>query len=172
MKIFVLGAGRMGSIVAKDLSNSNVELGIGDIDGNRAEAVARQNGSGKAFAVDLTNVEKLSEILKEYDAVVNASWYEYNLHVMRACLKAKCSYNDLGGLFHMTMQQLKLNEEAKRKEISAIVGGGESPGITNVMCYLGAEGMSSVDSAKILVGAKDSSSGVTFPFSPSTVIDE
>ena len=47
-----------------------------------------------------------------------------------------------------------MDEEAKRKGISAIVGGGESPGITNVMCYLGAEGMSSVDSAKILVGAE------------------
>jgi len=162
----------MGSIVAKDLSSSNVELGVGDIDGKRAEAVAKQNGSGDAFVVDLTNVEKLSEILKDYDAVVNASWYEYNLHVMRACLNARCAYNDLGGLFHMTLQQLKLNEEAKRKGVSAIVGGGESPGITNVMCYFGAEGMSAVDSAKILVAARDASAGVTFPFSPSTVIDE
>jgi lysine 6-dehydrogenase len=176
MKIFVLGAGRMGSIVAKDLSSSrsDVELGVGDIDQKRAEALASQNGSRAAFAVDVTNVEKLSEILCEYDVVVNASWYEYNLYVMRACLNAKCSYNDLGGLFHTTLEQLKLNAEAKGKDISAIVGGGESPGITNVMSFAGAEGMSEVDSVKILVGAKDlvPGKGITFPFSPSTVIDE
>jgi saccharopine dehydrogenase (NAD+, L-lysine-forming) len=175
MRIFVLGAGRMGSIVAKDLhSREEIELGVGDIDQMRAESIAKQNGADKAFAVDVTNTEKLSEILRGYDAVVNASWYEYNLHVMRACLKAKCSYNDLGGLFHMTLQQLKLDEEAKRQGISGIVGGGESPGITNVMCYLGAKGMSSVNYAKILVGAKDmvQNQGITFPFSVSTVIDE
>ena len=164
----------MGSIVAKDLSTSNVELGVGDIDGKRAEAVAKENGSRNAFAVDLTNVEKLSAILNDYDALVNASWYEFNLHVMRACLNAKCSYNDLGGLYHMTLEQMKLNEEAKTKGISAVVGGGESPGITNVMCYFGAEGMSTVKFAKIFVGAREISPGpgVTFPFSPSTVIDE
>src|SRR5579864_3923288 len=176
MKIFVLGAGRMGSIIAKDLSSSpsDIELGVGDIDQKRAEALAKENGSRAAFGVDVTKVEKLSEILREYDVVVNASWYEYNLYVMRACLNAKCSYNDLGGLFHMTREQLKLDAEAKDKGVSAIVGGGESPGITNVMSYLGAEGMSEVESVKILVGAKDLApgKGITFPFSPSTVIDE
>ena len=175
MKIFVFGAGRMGSIVAKDLaSRKDVELGVGDINLKRAEALANQNGSRNAFAVDATNIETLSKILRGYAVVVNASWYQYNLHVMRACLLAGCSYNDLGGLFHMTLEQLKLDEEAKREGISAIVGGGESPGITNVMCYPGAEGMSEVDSVKILVGARDliPGKGVTFPFSPSTVIDE
>jgi lysine 6-dehydrogenase len=176
MKIFVLGAGRMGSIVAKDLSSSrsDIELGVGDIDRQRAEALATQNESREAFAVDVTNVEKLSEILRGYDVVVNASWYAYNLYAMRACLNAKCSYNDLGGLFHTTREQLKLDAEAKSNGISAIVGGGESPGITNVMSYFGAQGMSQVDSVKIFVGAKDLTpgNGVTFPFSPSTVIDE
>jgi len=176
MKVFVLGAGRMGSIIAKDLSSSpgDIELGVGDIDQKRAEDVARENGSRAAFGVDVTKVEKLSEILREYDAVVNASWYEYNLYVMRACLNAKCSYNDLGGLFYTTQEQLKLDPEAKSRGISAIVGGGESPGITNVMAFFGAQGMSEVESVKILVGAKELApgKGVTFPFSPSTVIDE
>ncbi|MDA4112170.1 MAG: saccharopine dehydrogenase NADP-binding domain-containing protein [Thaumarchaeota archaeon] len=175
IRIFVLGAGRMGSIVAKDLRQRNdVEVGVGDIDRDRAEAIAKQKEGDRAFVVDVTDTEKLSHILSGYDAVVNASWYEYNLLVMRACLKAKCSYNDLGGLFHMTQQQLRLDEEARSQGIAGIVGGGESPGITNVMCRLAAEEMSSVDYAKILVGAREipETKGVTFPFSVSTVIDE
>ena len=108
----------------------------------------RKDQHGRA-KVDVTDIDELSSILEKYDAVVNATWYENNLHVMRACLKAGCHYNDLGGLFHMTRKQLLLNEEAKSRGISAIVGGGESPGITNVMCALTAEGMTGVESVKI-----------------------
>ena len=116
----------------------------------------------------------LSSILKNYEAVVNATWYENNLQVMKACLKAGCNYNDLGGLFHVTRKQLALDSEAKARGISAVVGGGESPGITNVMCALAAEGLSSVESVKIYAGARETSSnaGLVFPFSVSTVIDE
>ena len=55
-----------------------------------------------------------------------------------------------------------------------VVGGGESPGITNVMCALVAEGLESVDSVKVYAGSKETSSntGLVFPFSVSTVIDE
>jgi len=174
MRIFVLGAGRMGSAVIQDLvgTRKDVELGVGDMHLARAQELVK--GAGQAFKVEVTDLESLSSILKNYEAVVNATWYENNLHVMRACLKAGCNYNDLGGLFHMTRKQLTLDSEAKARGISAVVGGGESPGITNVMCALAAEGLSSVESVKIYAGAKETSSnaGLVFPFSASTVIDE
>ena len=176
MRVFVLGAGRMGSVIVKDLLFSkleSLELGFGDIDLNRAQDLVKQSDSGQAFKVDVTKIDDLSQVISGYDVVVNASWYEYNLHVMKACLKAKCGYNDLGGLFHMTLQQLKLQDEAMKSEITMIVGGGESPGITNVMSYLAAEQMSSVDSVRIFCGAKDNAGEKTvFPFSVATVIDE
>jgi lysine 6-dehydrogenase len=177
MKIFVLGAGRMGSVAAMDLSyDSSVEIGIGDIDIERASAVAKQFGA-RAFKVDVTNVDHLAGVLRNYDAVVNASWYEFNLQVMKACFKASCNYDDLGGLFHTTQKQLALDKEAKKAGISAIVGGGESPGITNVMARFCSDDLSSVESVKIYVGAKErpkqkSYSDLSFPFSVSTVIDE
>ncbi len=130
--------------------------------------------SARPYKVDVTDIDELSSILEKYDAVVNATWYENNLHVMRACLNAGCHYNDLGGLFHMTRKQLLLDEEAKSRGISVIVGGGESPGITNVMCALAAEGMTGVESVKIYAGAKETGQNreLVFPFSISTVIDE
>jgi len=93
---------------------------------------------------------------------------------MRACFKAKCNYNDLGGLFHVTRKQVELDADAKTAGVSAVVGGGESPGITNVMCALAAEEMVSVESVKVYAGARDTGSRekLIFPFSASTVIDE
>jgi lysine 6-dehydrogenase len=176
MRVFVLGAGRMGSAVVQDLihTRKDVELGIGDMYLDRAQELVKEAGLGQAFKVEVADLESLSSILYKYEAVVNATWYESNLHVMKACLKAGCNYNDLGGLFHVTRKQLALDSEAKSRGISAVVGGGESPGITNVMCMLAAEGLGSVESVKIYAGAKETSNntGLVFPFSVSTVIDE
>ena len=160
MRVFVLGAGRMGSAVVQDLihTRKDVELGVGDMHVDRAQELVKEAGLGQAFKVEVTDLESLSSILQKYEAVVNATWYENNLHVMKACLKAGCNYNDLGGLFHETRKQLALDSEAKTRGISAVVGGGESPGITNVMCALAAEGLASVESVKVYAGAKETSS--------------
>lgn len=166
----------MGSAVAQDLVQTiknNLDLGVGDVDLARAQALANA-ASGNAYKVDVRNIDTLSSILEKYDVVVNATWYENNLHVMKACFKAKCNYNDLGGLFHVTRKQVELDSEAKMAGVSAVVGGGESPGITNVMCALAAENMDLVQSVKVYAGARDtgSSERLVFPFSASTVIDE
>lgn len=179
MKILVLGAGRMGAAIIHDLLNtagSGLELGVGDIDLKRAQGILNSfsEQTGQAYKVDVTDTDLLASILRNYDAVVNATWYENNLHVMRACFKSGCGYNDLGGLFHVTRKQLLLDEEAKKSGISAVVGGGESPGITNVMCAFAAEDMTAVESVKVYAGAKEVEvkDKLVFPFSISTVLDE
>lgn len=157
-------------------SNNSVEVGVGDIDFERANSVAKKY-QGQAYKVDVTKSDEFAKTIRGYDAVVNASWYEFNLQVMKACFDAGCDYNDLGGLFHTTQKQLALDSEAKKAGITAIVGSGESPGITNVMARLCAEDFSEIDSVGIYAGAKerpkqDSYSDLVFPFSVSTVIDE
>jgi lysine 6-dehydrogenase len=178
MKIFVLGAGRMGSVVAMDLARSDngAQIGIGDIDIEKAKSVAKNCG-GKALKIDLMKEGDLIRAIKGYDAVVNASWYEFNLRVMKACFRVGCDYNDLGGLFHITQEQLALDKEAKQAGISAIVGGGESPGITNVMARMCAEVLDHTEKVCIYAGAKErpnqkNYAELSFPFSVSTVIDE
>ncbi len=183
----------MGSAVAADLSRSNrlSEIGIGDVDYARAKRVVAEIPQARAFKIDVSRKDELSSLLKKYDAVVNATWYEYNLQVMEACFEAKCDYNDLGGLYYMTRRQLRLKEEARKAGVTAIVGGGESPGVTNVLASLAANQFFKVDRVKILVGAREQRNSswngrsrtqgaelrkgqgrVYFPFSVSTVIDE
>jgi lysine 6-dehydrogenase len=180
MKILVLGAGRMGSVITMDLSSSGekkgIEIGIGDIDIERARSVAKKYG-GEPIKVDITKNDEFVSVLRSYDAVVNASWYEFNLQVMKACFKAGCDYNDLGGLFHVTQKQLELDSEARKAGVSAIVGGGESPGITNMMAKFCAQDLDFIQDVAIYVGARESPKQITysdlvFPFSVSTVIDE
>jgi saccharopine dehydrogenase (NAD+, L-lysine-forming) len=171
----------MGIVAARDLCRSSVvdEVIIGDVDITRSEHVKDTIGSNKIklVKVDATNQTALVEAIRGCKVLINAVWYEHNLQVMKAAIQAKAHYNDLGGLFHMTRKQMELNQAAENAGITAVLGGGESPGITNVMVALGAKKLDIVQKIRIRVGGmemRDGSVGdrLVFPFAVSTVFDE
>ncbi len=168
----------MGLVAARDLVESKLvdSVVIGDVDLSRAEALATEIGSRKVEVtkVDATDHRRLVLALKGCSVLVNAVWYEYNVAVMKAAIEASVHYNDLGGLFHVTRKQIELDPEAERAGITAVLGGGESPGISNVMCAASAREMDSVEEVRIRVGGREMtvSEKLLFPFAVSTVFDE
>ncbi len=168
----------MGLVAARDLVESNLidSVVVGDVDLSRAERLAKEIGSRKVEVtkVDATDHQRLVQALKGCSVLVNAVWYEYNVAVMKAAIEARVHYNDLGGLFHVTRKQIELDLEAKRAGITAVLGGGESPGISNVMCAASAREMDSVEKVRIRVGGREmtASDKLLFPFAVSTVFDE
>jgi saccharopine dehydrogenase (NAD+, L-lysine-forming) len=111
----------------------------------------------------------LVSIIKESQVLVNASWYEYNFQVMKAALEVRTHYLDLGGLYYMTKKQLDLHEDFKKAKITAILGIGASPGITNVLAGYGATQLDQVDEIHIRTGSKG---GGGFAYSAKTILDE
>ena len=98
---------------------------------------------------------------------------------MHATLRARVHYLDLGGLFHWTRKQLKLDRKFQRAGLTAIIGMGCSPGITNVMARYAAEQFERVESIRIRVGARElgktglqAGSTFVFPYSAQTVVEE
>jgi saccharopine dehydrogenase-like NADP-dependent oxidoreductase len=83
--------------------------------------------------VDARDPASLSAALDGADAVVNAADYRLNLDVMRGALGAGAHYVDLGGLFHVTLQQLELDAEFRAAGLTAILGLGSAPGKTNLL---------------------------------------
>ncbi len=170
----------MGLVAARDLAESKAvdRVVIGDMDPSKAEKMAKQTGHGKisVVKVDATRHDDLVRTIHGSTVLINAVWYEHNLRVMKAAIEAGVHYNDLGGLFHMTRKQLELNQRAEEAGITAVLGGGESPGITNVMCASSAEKMDSVQEIRIRVGGVEKGEGssekLIFPFAISTVFDE
>jgi saccharopine dehydrogenase-like NADP-dependent oxidoreductase len=172
--IAVLGAGAMGSAAARLLTrHDDVELLVLDVDRPRAEAVAAQcRAEGRGF--DPTSGE-LVEILREVRSVAACIPYRVNLSTMEAALAAGCHYADLGGLFHTTLRQLELHDRFAEAGVSAVLGIGSAPGLTNVLARLGADRLDRVDSIDMVDGAVDlSADGGAFgvPYSVDTVLDE
>jgi lysine 6-dehydrogenase len=174
MKVLVLGGcGAMGKAIVRDL-NDNLEVNeivIGDIDLTKARAYAREVGSQKISVkkVDIKNQGQLVKACRGVNVVANASWYEFNVDVMKAALKTKSHYVDLGGLYHVSKKQLKLDKDFKKAGITAILGIGASPGITNVLAGYGASKLDSVREVHIRTGAKG---GGGFAYSAKTILDE
>src|SRR3989337_2243395 len=134
MQIVVLGgAGIIGRVIALDLARDDIEIVIGDRDLAGAERTAQQVGKrARAVQIDVTDVEALAKVLRGAAVCVNSTLYYYNLDVMRACLKAKVNYLDLGGLFHVTRQQLELDRDFRDGGLTAVLGLGSCPGVANV----------------------------------------
>ncbi len=173
VRVAVLGAGAMGGAAARLLArHEDVDMLVLDVDAARAESVVREIGTGEARGFDARSGE-LTQILKEVQAVAACLPYRLNLPVMEAALAAGCHYADLGGLFHTTLKQLELDGRYREAGVSAVLGIGSAPGLTNVLAKLGADRLDRAVSVDLVDGAiEEDGGGFGVPYSIDTVLDE
>jgi lysine 6-dehydrogenase len=183
MKVFMIGgAGAMAWGTARDLLELDEleELILADLDEARVCQRAERLNDARAQATtcDANDVGSLSKSLAGYDVCANAANHAVNLNVMRACLEAGVHYADLGGLFHVTRQQLEMDSEFRKRGLVALLGIGAAPGITSVLAGRCAQALDTVEEAKIRVGfgepAEHNLESKVFvpPYSITTIIDE
>lgn len=179
MRFLVLGgAGAIGSVIVRDLlTNDKVEeVVIGEIDRDRAIRLIQSINDGRlSFKhIDVRRVDVLAEEMKKYEVTINSTWFEYNLDVTIAAIKARTKLVDLGGLYYMTLKQLELDGEAKEAGASILIGCGEDPGISNVMVKHTSDKLDEVDSILIRDGDRDLKplDKPVFKFSVKTMVDE
>jgi lysine 6-dehydrogenase len=175
-RIAVLGAGAMGSAAAMLLArHDDVDLLVLDVDAGRAARVAERAGA-EGRGLD-AHAGGLGSALEGVAAVAACLPYRLNLEVMEAALAAGCHYADLGGLYHVTLKQWELDPRFREAGVSAVMGIGSAPGITNVLARFGADRLDegSVRSIDLVNGAIDLSEGggeFGVPYSAETILDE
>jgi len=157
MQILVLGgAGAMGMVTVRDLAEHSdaSEIIIGDLNVEKAKKIAEWAGTRKIAIekIDASNVEKLVESMRDVDVVANALPYIFNLNVTRAAIKAGKPLTDLGGVYYMTLEQLKLHAEAEEAGVTVVLGCGVAPGIADVLAKYGADKLDVVESLHIRYG--------------------
>jgi len=180
MHIIVLGgAGAMGRITVRTLIEYEDvdQVTIADYNEERAREVAATLGSSKIQVkwIDVNDSERLSQLLQGSDVALNAVEYIYNLPVLEACIQEKVHYADLGGLFHITRKLMDRSAEAEAAGITAIVGMGGTPGITNLLARAAVDKLERVDSIRVQLGCSDatpSTAPLVAPYSIRTILDE
>ena len=178
MRVAVLGAGgTIAPAIVRDLASSEevTALRLLDLDLRRAEAVAVEHGGGKAQARQADATGDLAEQLDGMEVMVNSAAYRINLAAMRACLDAGCHYMDLGGLYHVTAEQLKLSAEFEQRGRLALLGIGSAPGKTNLLASRAVRELPGKPvSISVLAAGRDLDppEELSFPYAVRTLLDE
>ena len=175
--VVVGGTGMMGSVAVRDLfETTKDEIIIAARNGAKEAARKYKTDHVIGEKIDVKNHTQAAKLFKDADVVLNCAIYYVNLDVMQTCLKAGCHYLDLGGLFHMTKKQLLLNKQFKDAGLTAILGMGSTPGITNVLAAYGSKEFEKIESIDIKIGGKDFSKRIgpepVIPYAIATLIDE
>jgi saccharopine dehydrogenase-like NADP-dependent oxidoreductase len=181
MKLAILGTGVVGKVVAREIVEASTDIELLLVDANVDSATSLAASLGEhitAVACDAHNQESLCQALNGVDLVVNAAQYEVNSSVMRACLTIGAHYMDLGGLFHETKQQQLLHDQFQAAGLTAVIGMGAAPGMTNILAqYIGAEfdSLEAIDACAAAGGyeMQESETGVFIPpYSIQTLLAE
>jgi len=156
MKALVLGAsGQIGAYAVQDLVefyNAEVIAASRKL-GNVKKAMndLRLGDRVDLMELDASNIEAVAKAAKtgQVDTVINCAWYQTNLAVMEACLRAGAHYTDLGGFFDTCLKQLEHHKDWKKAGLNATIGLGSTPGLTNIAGAAGSAKLDAVDTINI-----------------------
>ncbi len=173
MKILVLGGGRVGAAIVRDLAR---EAGFGVRLADRDASVVRRLGSEpgvEAVVADLGSGARVRELAAGADLVVGAVPGHMGLATARAVLEAGRPLVDIS---FFPEDAFELDEAARAAGVPALVDCGVAPGLSNlVLGHLEAT-LERVDSFRCLVGGLPVERRWPWeykaPFSPGDVIEE
>lgn len=161
MRYIVLGgAGAMGRITVRDLVETAAvddEIVVADTDLARASAVASSSGRRRVVPI-VVNVRDVAEAVRGLGSatvLINTAPFRFNLEAMEIALALHAHYVDLGGLFHVTRQQLTWDGRFKARDRTALIGMGAAPGITNVLARWAADRLDRVSQIHTRVASLD-----------------
>jgi saccharopine dehydrogenase-like protein len=163
--IVVLGAaGTIGRNVTRFLEEWEGPVRRGDF---------RLEGDEFVDAADRTSLRRA---LAGSTVCVNCLDYRLNIDVMQSALEAGAHYVDLGGLFHVTLKQLQLDERFRNAGLTAVLGMGSAPGKTNLLARAAAARLGEApETMEIWAATRDPAAAdhpFPAPYSVRTLLDE
>jgi saccharopine dehydrogenase-like NADP-dependent oxidoreductase len=175
MRIFVLGAGATGSLLAQLLVRQGHTVWCGDRDLQRAHHFLGKSTSIAITDVNARNLRGVVRAARGCQLIVNASASVFNQIVMRAALRLRVHYLDLSS--HLTRnpfkaEQLVYSKRFEEKNRTALINTGAAPGLTNLLVERAAEMLHEVESVQIRLYESTESDDPISQWSPEMTFDE
>lgn len=152
MKIFVLGVGGTGSLLAQLLERQGHSVWCGDRDPSRARLFLGKKSGIEIVEANARNIWSIVRAARGCQLLINASPAVFNEIVLRAALRLRSHYLDLNS--HLTRNPFKPEQFAYDKRFIAknrvaLICTGAAPGLTNLLAKRGAELLDAVESVQI-----------------------
>ena len=145
-KVVVLGgSGAVGRVSVKTLVRHNEfsEVVIADYLADKAEELCKEINSPKVSVVQFNAFDKESirKAIKDSDVVLNCvgPFYSTVKPILEVVIEEKINYVDVCDDVDVTIEILSWDEKVKEAGITALIGMGNSPGITNLLAKLASE---------------------------------
>ncbi|MFX1319169.1 MAG: saccharopine dehydrogenase family protein [Promethearchaeota archaeon] len=144
-RITVLGGcgvvGRVAARTLKDLPDFD-EIIIADINTEAAELLADELGEAcTPFEVDVLQPKSIQSAIQGSDVVLNCvgPFYKFGPPILQAVIKAGIPYVDVCDDVEPTQALLAMDKQAKKAGMSALIGMGSSPGVSNLLVKFATE---------------------------------
>ncbi len=152
MRIFVLGAGGTGSLLAQLLERQGHTVWCGDRDPERARRFLGKKSEIRIVEANARNLWSIVRAGRGANLVVNASPAVYNEIILRAALRLRAHYLDLNSHLNRSPykpEQFRYHKNFIAKNRAALICAGAAPGLTNLLAKRGSELLNSVESIQI-----------------------
>ena len=142
MKILAIGGcGSMGryAMRAAQHYSSIDKIIIADINKETARTFAASlNQKVSAIQLDANDDSALRQAMEDINIVVNTCgpYFKFGAPILAAAISSGCNYIDICDDWEPTIDMMKLDAEAKSAGVSATIGLGASPGLTNLMALI------------------------------------
>jgi hypothetical protein len=175
MRIFILGAGATGSLLAQLLERQGHVVWCGDRDPVRARRFLGKHSIIPVTQVNARNLHGIVRAAKGCQLIVNASASVFNEIVLRAALRLRAHYVDLSS--HLTRnpfqaEQFRYDKKFQAKRRAALINTGAAPGLTNLLVKRAAEQVDEVLSVQIRLYESSESADPISQWSPEVSFDE
>lgn len=176
-KALVLGAGMVGSLMARDLARDG-EFDVTLVDHSQAalDKAARGFAPGSSIqgrTADLSSAATLAGLAAEHDVVLGALSSQLGFGALQTLCRTGKPYADIS---FMTENALELHDLAREHGSTCVVDCGVAPGMSNLLAGEGVRRLDRADAFEIYVGGLPRERHWPFEykagFAPADVIEE
>lgn len=175
MRIFILGAGATGSLLAQLLARQGHQVWCGDKDPARAQRFLGKRSRIPVKPVNARNLWSIVKAARGCHLLVNCSPAVFNKIALRAALRLRAHYLDTAS--HLTgypfqVEQLQFDASFRKKRRTAVINAGVAPGLTNLLVARSADLLDGVDAVRIRLYENTDSDDPVSQWSPDASFDE
>jgi len=175
MRIFILGAGATGSLLAQLLARQGHHVWCGDKDPARAQRFLGKPARIPVTPVNARNLQSIVKAARGCHLLVNCSPAVFNKIALRAALRLRAHYLDTAS--HLTgypfqVEQLRFDASFRKKRRAALINAGAAPGLTNLLVARAADMLDRMETVQIRLYENTESDEAVSQWSPDASFDE
>ena len=175
MRVFILGIGATGSLLAKLLVRQGHQVACGDRDPGRARAFLGDHASLSIQQVNARNLHGIVKAARGCHLLVNTCPAVLNKVILRAALWLRAHYMDTASHLRQSpfrAEQLRFDRQFREKNRTALIHAGVAPGLTNVLAVHSAAALETLDRIQIRLFEGTASDKPVSQWCPDASFDE